>query len=54
MRICLIVDDYLPGSTKIGAKMMHDLALEFLSRGDVVSVITPDSTIEGQLSLIHI
>ena len=41
MNICLIIDDYLPDSIKIGAKMMHELAVEFVSRGYSVTVITP-------------
>ena len=41
MNICLIIDDYLPDSIKVGAKMMHELAVEFVSRGYTVTVITP-------------
>ena len=41
MRICLIIDDYLPESIKIGAKMMHELAIELISQGHKVVVITP-------------
>jgi glycosyltransferase involved in cell wall biosynthesis len=41
MNICLIIDDYLPDSIKVGAKMMHELAVEFVSRGYSVTVITP-------------
>lgn len=43
MKICLIVDDYLPDSTKIAAKMMHELAVEYKSQGHEVYVVTPDS-----------
>ena len=46
MRICLVVDDYLPVSKKVAGKMMHELAVEFLSRGHDVTVITPDSDIK--------
>lgn len=28
MRLLLVVDDYLPHSIKVAAKMMHELALE--------------------------
>jgi glycosyltransferase involved in cell wall biosynthesis len=42
MRICLIIDDYLPGSIKVGAKMMHELAVELVTCGHTVTVITPD------------
>lgn len=41
MKILLVVDDYLPCSTKIAAKMMHELALEFINRGHLVYVVTP-------------
>ncbi|MEI6268868.1 MAG: glycosyltransferase family 4 protein [Methylococcaceae bacterium] len=41
MKICLIIDDYLPSSIKVGAKMMHELAVEFVSRGHNVTVVTP-------------
>ncbi|MGJ4751304.1 glycosyltransferase family 4 protein [Leptospira kmetyi] len=41
MRICIVVDDYMPHSTKIAAKMMHDLAKGFLSLGHQVVVVTP-------------
>lgn len=41
MRLLFIVDDYLPHSTKVAAKMMHDLALEFKRQGHHVSVLTP-------------
>lgn len=43
MNVCLIVDDYLPESGKIAAKMMHELACEFMRQGHDVLVITPDS-----------
>jgi glycosyltransferase involved in cell wall biosynthesis len=42
MRICLVIDDYLPYSIKIGAKMMHELAVQYISHGHEVTVITPD------------
>lgn len=41
MKICLIVDDYMPRSIKVAAKMMHELACEFISQGHEVTVITP-------------
>ncbi|ALO00199.1 UDP-N-acetylglucosamine 2-epimerase [Leptospira interrogans serovar Hardjo-prajitno] len=41
MRICIVVDDYLPGSIKVAAKMMHELVLEFVSRNHEVTVVTP-------------
>lgn len=42
MNITILVDDYLPHSYKVAAKMMHELAQEFLKQGHAVTVITPD------------
>ncbi len=56
MKVLLIIDDYLPDSIKVGAKMMHELACELLKQGHEVTVITPSpklvdhtniSTLEG-------
>ncbi|PMG02428.1 glycosyltransferase WbuB [Vibrio breoganii] len=41
MRLALIIDDYLPNSTRVGAKMMHELALELIEQKHEVTVITP-------------
>ena len=41
----LIVDDYLPHSIKVAAKMMHELALEFKNKGHQVTVLTPEPTL---------
>ena len=41
MKYLLIADDYLPNSTRICGKMMHDLACEFNSMGHSIVVITP-------------
>ncbi len=41
MKICIIVDDYLPTSTKVTAKMMRELSAEFIRLGHEVTVITP-------------
>lgn len=51
MRICIVVDDYLPLSKKVAGKMMHDLAVEFLSRGHKVTVITPDSGLKKKFEI---
>ncbi|GAB2767852.1 glycosyltransferase family 4 protein [Salinimicrobium soli] len=48
MKILLLVDDYLPHSTKIGAKMMHELGLALLNEGHQVSVATPDYRVSGK------
>lgn len=42
MKLLLLIDDYLPHSTRVAAKMFHDLAVEFLSMGHEVTVITPN------------
>ena len=42
MKLLLIIDDYLPLSTKVAAKMMHELALEFQKKGHDVTVLTPN------------
>ncbi|MEZ8024955.1 MULTISPECIES: glycosyltransferase family 4 protein [unclassified Vibrio] len=44
MRLALIIDDYLPHSTRVGAKMFHELALQLKDNGHQVTVITPDSS----------
>lgn len=41
MKLALIIDDYLPHSTRVGAKMFHELALQLSSRGHEITVITP-------------
>ncbi|MBQ0688704.1 glycosyltransferase family 4 protein, partial [Providencia rettgeri] len=43
MHLALIIDDYLPNSTRVGAKMFHELACELLKKGYNVTVITPNS-----------
>jgi glycosyltransferase involved in cell wall biosynthesis len=54
MKICLIVDDYLPGSIKVGGKMMHELGVEFLKRGHEVSVVTPQPDLKEPYSIAAI
>ncbi|PMM56265.1 glycosyltransferase family 4 protein [Vibrio lentus] len=49
MRLALIIDDYLPHSTRVGAKMFHELALQFNAMGHDVTVITPDSGVTSPL-----
>ncbi len=54
MKVCLIIDDYMPDSIKIGAKMMHELACEFQKQGHEVTVITPSPSLksETQISIL--
>jgi len=54
MKICLIVDDYLPESIKVGGKMMHELGVEFVKRGHEVSVITPHSDLKERYAITEI
>lgn len=42
MKLALIIDDYLPDSTRVGAKMFHELAIELIEHGHQVTVITPE------------
>lgn len=42
MHLAFIIDDYLPDSTRVGSKMLHELALEFIDLGHQVTVITPN------------
>ncbi len=41
LKILIIVDDYMPYSIKVSAKMMHELACEFKAQGHSVTVVTP-------------
>lgn len=41
MKLILIVDDFLPHSIKVAAKMMHEMALELKAQGHFVAVLTP-------------
>lgn len=41
MKLALVIDDYLPSSTRVGAKMFHELACELIAHGHSVTVITP-------------
>jgi len=43
MKLAIICDDYLPDSTRVGAKMLHELAKELILQGHQPVVITPKS-----------
>lgn len=43
MKLALLCDDYLPHSTRVGAKMLHELARGLVLLGHQVTVITPQS-----------
>ena len=45
------MDDYLPHSKKIAAKAMHDLAVEFVQQGHLVTVVTPNQRLNSNSSI---
>lgn len=49
VRFLFIIDDYMPASTRVGAKMLHELAVHFVDKGHEVVVLTPDSDIKNKL-----
>lgn len=51
MKITILVDDYLPSSTKVAAKMLHELAQAFLAEGHEVSVVTPNSDLSASVKV---
>lgn len=51
MNFLIIIDDYLPSSTKVAAKMMHELAVELIERGNKVTVLTPQNEQKKNLKL---
>lgn len=51
MKVLLLVDDYLPHSIKVAARMMHDLALELKARGNDVSVCTAETGLQTLSSI---
>lgn len=51
MKIAFVIDDYLPSSTRVGAKMFHELAIELRDYGHEITVITPDYQQDVKLSV---
>lgn len=49
MHFLVISDDYLPGSTRVNAKMLHELAIELKSGGHEVTVLTPGKSSQNQM-----
>jgi O26-antigen biosynthesis N-acetyl-L-fucosamine transferase len=47
MRVLILVDCY-PPSPKSGAKLIHDLAEEFVRQGHETIVVTPDDTLAAR------
>jgi glycosyltransferase involved in cell wall biosynthesis len=54
MKLLLIVDDYLPHSIKVAAKMMHELALGFQANGHEVTVLTPLPGLDEKIKVSEI
>ncbi|EEW4360379.1 glycosyltransferase WbuB [Escherichia albertii] len=54
MRIALICDDYLPDSTRVSAKMMHELACEILKEGHDPIVFCPNGGAEKKLTVLDL
>lgn len=50
MRILLLIDDYYP-STKSGAKMMHDLGVQFVRDGHQAIVVTSAHAVRQDLNI---
>ncbi len=50
-RIFLLVDDYLPSSSKVAAKMCHELAQELIRMGHNVIVVTPEPSLNTASTL---
>ncbi|WP_404408603.1 glycosyltransferase family 4 protein [Pseudidiomarina marina] len=46
-KLLLLIDDYLPHSTRVAAKMFHELSLELVKLGNEVTVVTPNSVLES-------
>lgn len=53
MRIAILSDDYLPESTRVHAKMLHELGVEFYKRGHQVVVVTPGKSNQTQLLCVE-
>lgn len=51
MKLVLVIDDYLPHSTRVGAKMFHELALELYANGHQITVITPGYRQDNELRI---
>jgi glycosyltransferase involved in cell wall biosynthesis len=54
LKICIIIDDYLPHSIKIAAKMIHELAIEFHKNGHEVFIITPGIELKNRVETLTI
>nr|CDF66388.1 L-fucosamine transferase [Yersinia similis] len=48
--IAIFIDDYIPDSTKVAAKMMHELSCGFVAKGFNVDVFTPAENVSCKLT----
>ncbi|KFA99289.1 glycosyltransferase family 4 protein [Vibrio sp. ER1A] len=53
MHLAFIIDDYMPHSTRVAAKMFHDLAKQFVLMGHQITVITPGVGQKSQLETLN-
>jgi glycosyltransferase involved in cell wall biosynthesis len=51
MKILIVVDDYINTSNKAAAIMINELALEFINRGNDVSILTPSFNIKQNINI---
>ena len=51
MKLLFVIDDYIPHSSKVAAKMMHELAVDLVDQGNEVTVITPLSTLKEKMKI---
>ena len=54
MKILIIVDDYMPSSIKVAAKMMHELALEFTAKGHEITILAPAPSLSKNIDIQYI
>ena len=54
MKILIIIDDYLPYSKQVAAKMVHELSCEYVNEGHEVTVLTPGFFQEENLKITMI
>lgn len=52
MNILIVIDDYLPLSKKVSAKMMHELAVDMVARGHHVTALVPKAKDEPEITSI--
>lgn len=54
MKIFIVIDDYLPTSTRVASKMIHQLAVHMVDQGHDVTVITPDCRISQKMLIVEL